>query len=968
MARGRKTTAITVACPICGKEYNKNGIGSHKVACQRRADTERAAQAQYAAVQQATAGGSRAQGLVIPPPPSSPGLRGAPSSAGSSPGPDNVDNELVIEQDRGGATHYRGPSVEDLPEPEEVHPAPRDEDQAAPPSPARASPSPSTNTLRLPTFRAPTGPDLPSNDLRVDDFLTISHPHAATPPIHKHFDDFTRTPPPISPTKLNNTPWHPFKSREDFEFAEFVLKAALNQGEVDALLALIDRVAGGRSALSFRSYGDLKDAWDAASRVAPAFMKHKVTVPYKKEDRTYTMYCRPLFEWSLGLLKDPLLASKFVWHAQRLYKYNGRTWERFVDEPNTADGWWKVEDALPEDGSPLMYALYADKTRLSSFGTQKGYPIIARITNLPSDIRNGEEYGGGQVVGFLPIVEDENEEGKKGFTTYKRIIWHESFWILLETIAKYGKTGYRFTCGDDVTRILYPIVLILVADYEEQAMMSLNRGPKGLSPCPVCLVPQDKQMVLGLQPEHPYRDAEPIQALLDNADLTKRQLDEALKPMGLRPVENVFWKLPHCNVYRALSWDRLHAYHGGLFSDHLFEEFQQIVKAMGREAVIEINQQFDDIPSWPNLNHFDAVVSVNFTDGQKYEDISKSIVHASHSVFRKAKSKQGYMLLKCLRRYIVLDILAGLEVHMESTLRLYANELVKYSQTIKEYSDAFPGKNWNFPKCHTHQHIVDDVMEKGVTKNFNTKPFEKMHGIIKGIYQDQTNFKDVEAQIARIEHQVSVARFMRSRINALDEAVNKRLTPKEPKADSFQFAHVHLGAPTQGTTTISDIETTHATEPDGRAPQWVKIQSNDVITEMRYIRVDYESRVTWQMYTDHLRCNPSFHGAPRYDHVMYKINDTKIGFAQLCFVFVCTFMDTRQPLALVHCLDVVQARQTVDQDLGLCRVRRSRSNQNSYRFIPVTSIIRGALITEDALKSNDFFVIDSVDGDMFVRL
>ena len=62
---------------------------------------------------------------------------------------------------------------------------------------------------------------------------------------------------------------------------------------------------------------------------------------------------------------------------------------------------------MPEDGSPLMYVLYADKTRLSSFGTQKGYPIIARIANLPSDIRNGEEYGGGQVVGFLPIVSSD---------------------------------------------------------------------------------------------------------------------------------------------------------------------------------------------------------------------------------------------------------------------------------------------------------------------------------------------------------------------------------------------------------------------------------------------------------------------------------------------------------------------------------------------------------------------------------
>ena len=48
--------------------------------------------------------------------------------------------------------------------------------------------------------------------------------------------------------------------------------------------------------------------------------------------------------------------------------------------------------------------MYADKTRLSTFGSQKGYPIIARLANLPAEIRNSEKYGNGQVVGFLPIV------------------------------------------------------------------------------------------------------------------------------------------------------------------------------------------------------------------------------------------------------------------------------------------------------------------------------------------------------------------------------------------------------------------------------------------------------------------------------------------------------------------------------------------------------------------------------------
>jgi Plavaka transposase len=48
--------------------------------------------------------------------------------------------------------------------------------------------------------------------------------------------------------------------------------------------------------------------------------------------------------------------------------------------------------------------LYADKTKLSSFGTQKGYPVMARILNLPVKVRNGDKLGGARVVGWLPVV------------------------------------------------------------------------------------------------------------------------------------------------------------------------------------------------------------------------------------------------------------------------------------------------------------------------------------------------------------------------------------------------------------------------------------------------------------------------------------------------------------------------------------------------------------------------------------
>jgi hypothetical protein len=56
------------------------------------------------------------------------------------------------------------------------------------------------------------------------------------------------------------------------------------------------------------------------------------------------------------------------------------------------------------DGKPLGIILWADKDKLSSFGTQKGHPVVARLANLDGEIRNGVSFGGGRIVGLIPIV------------------------------------------------------------------------------------------------------------------------------------------------------------------------------------------------------------------------------------------------------------------------------------------------------------------------------------------------------------------------------------------------------------------------------------------------------------------------------------------------------------------------------------------------------------------------------------
>ena len=59
-------------------------------------------------------------------------------------------------------------------------------------------------------------------------------------------------------------------------------------------------------------------------------------------------------------------------------------------------------------------------------------------------------------------------------------------------------------------------------------------------------------------------------------------------------------------------------------------------------------------------------------------------------------------------------------------------------------------KNWNFPKAHTHMHAFDDVVNKGVTRNYNTKPNEKLHGPLKETYRLRTNFKNVGPQVSEL--------------------------------------------------------------------------------------------------------------------------------------------------------------------------------------------------------------------------
>lgn len=104
---------------------------------------------------------------------------------------------------------------------------------------------------------------------QLDDFKVEYHPSSEIPARTYRFDEYeTQRPAAPSPGRilqLLGDPWHPFHSRDDFEFAEVVLEAGMSHKQISRLLEVVKRVQSGKSQLSFKSHNDITTAWQRAS-------------------------------------------------------------------------------------------------------------------------------------------------------------------------------------------------------------------------------------------------------------------------------------------------------------------------------------------------------------------------------------------------------------------------------------------------------------------------------------------------------------------------------------------------------------------------------------------------------------------------------------------------------------------------------------------------------------------------------
>ncbi|KAI0309540.1 hypothetical protein OF83DRAFT_1071905, partial [Amylostereum chailletii] len=188
------------------------------------------------------------------------------------------------------------------------------------------------------------------------------------------------------------------------------------------------------------------------------------------------------------------------------------------------------------------------------------------------------------------------------------------------------------TCGDSITRVLYPGILIASLDGEEAAVFCCLRAALANYPCPKCLVHHND--LHRLVASFTSRTPDLMQQVLAHAasESSKTRADKHLQDYGVHDTEHFLWGFRFSDPYAAYSYDTLHSDDLGKWGKHLWT---LILNALENEQCKgSLTQNMSHVPPWPNLKHFNNVTTVEHADGQAFLDILKvSFVSAQRPVY-----------------------------------------------------------------------------------------------------------------------------------------------------------------------------------------------------------------------------------------------------------------------------------------------------------------------------------------------
>ncbi|KAJ7718510.1 hypothetical protein B0H14DRAFT_3170816 [Mycena olivaceomarginata] len=691
---------------------------------------------------------------------------------------------------------------------------------------------------------APNGPEIPPSTFYIK---TIPHPSSDSA-VTSYISLDGGIPPggrpaapdtPARPFAPQPTykPWAPFRTKADFEYAESVVLSNMERKWVNVQLAGI----GGEwsnppSNITFHSYDHMEKTLSAARTYGVQFQTGEVEAEFEGVPYKFEFQYRDPWKWIVDLLSDPTLADKIHWYPVQKFLVKDGIEVRLFDEPYTGNKWWKIQEILPHvPGLPHCFipiALWLDKGMVTK--RVRKHPIVLRALFLDGKIRNASGNGGGVLIGYMVIPLDPGDPSDRkhaskavDWARFKREIMHKVFRIIFAPLLGPAKHGEALSCGDNIQRTF------------------------------------------------PLRTTETMRNVYADAMTapTKTESERILQSAGLHATENFFWSLPNSDPYSTNSYDLLHSDESGKWGKHLWSLLNDVLKDSGYKGRLTMNMR--NVPRWKNLKHFPNVTTEEYTDGQAFLDILKCILPCIVQLLPPDSS-----LVHCIRSYQLYRFMIGLECITENQILRLRKYMATYEMYCKRVKNDH-GKDFAFYKQHACAHVIDDVHDKGVPAGYSTRPGEGFHQEVKEAYR-QTNFKNTDPQLARIDENKEAFARIRMAIDEYDAVHSTEGEECEDFVREGSDLHWSLGSPLTWITAemlkqeLKDKNlATNLRQFLNNFVVDVTLQSSDVINIKRHrcICLRYQSCVNWMEETDILRCNPDFHSNARYDHVLVNQND-----------------------------------------------------------------------------------------------
>ncbi|KAK7006819.1 hypothetical protein R3P38DRAFT_2793500 [Favolaschia claudopus] len=283
--------------------------------------------------------------------------------------------------------------------------------------------------------------------------------------------------------------------------------------------------------------------------------------------------------------------------------------------------------------------------------------------------------------------------------------------------------------------------------------------------------------------------------------------DDYLKQFGLHNFAHFLWKFAHSEPYKAVGYDCLHYFDGGIWGRHVWVLFKQYLQ--DHELAETFNKYMDQFPRWRNLKHLSSATKIDYSEGQTFVDILID------------KSRRGKHSNE------------GDEPKYEHARR---RRLPAGSQC------TVPKDEWKECRASGMSIVSLDCSQISVLDE-NEETMARLDMEVHAWQESQrleSEFKSIPAAVAGQERHWKLG------------SADSRLQPRR------------LERLNQGNSLYRNFEMRLST-PVHREE-------------------DIESRVNWKSERDILRCNPKFHGRPRYDSVIFSAENDELAMGELGYI------------------------------------------------------------------------------------